>query len=158
MQAALTAQESAANERIAAADRELERYRKQHVETPTYMLPQGDFRRITSPNPNSDQLASGEEWMAQPHVQRLLRVKEEERAKVAELRRQIQTRVLDLRQAQQERPGDMSFDDKLAFFVTAAAPINEQLEEEYKAQRDSPAHSAAHVAKAMNVKYDHSDC
>lgn len=161
MQAALTAQESVANERIAAADRELQRYRKQHterVETPTYMLPQGDFRRITSPNPNSDQLASGEEWMAQPHVQRLLRVKEEERAKVAELRRQIQTRVLDLRQAQQERPGDMSFDDKLAFFVTAAAPINEQLEEEYKAQRNSPVHPAANVAKAMNVKYDQSDC
>ena len=161
MQATLAAQESTADERIAAANRELERYRKQHMasaEAPTYMLPQGDFRRITSPNPDSDRLASGEEWMSQPHVQRLLRVKEEERAKVADLRRQIQTKVLDLRQRQHDQPGDMSFDDKLAYFVTAAAPLNEQLEEEYKTKRGGPAHPPAHVAEAMNVKYDQTNC
>lgn len=168
MQAQLEAQEAASKERIAAADRELERYRRQqggHVqkpdgaaEHPTYMLPQGEFRRIASPNPEADTLASGEEWMAQPHVQRLLKIKEEERAKTAGLRRQVQTKVLELRDRQHDRPGDLSFDDKLAFFFTAQVPINERLQEEYESSRHGAAGANAHVAQAMNVKYDGTSC
>lgn len=88
-----------------------------------HLLRQGEFRRI-SLDPRPETLLADEEWMRDPHVQRLLNIKQAEQERLADMRRRIQTKVLELRRAQHERPQDMTFGEKLAYFATANRPIH----------------------------------
>lgn len=168
MQNELNAAEQSSTQRIAALEQELEQYRRRRggggnvnrrrapdESQAAYLLRQGQFRRL-SQDPDSELLAAGEEWMQDPQVQRLLQVKLAEQEKLAQTRRQIQSKVLELRRRQQEQPHDMSFDEKLAYFSTAHAPVNEELREAFEGKKKQQAPRRS-VVSAFNVKYEQSD-
>lgn len=82
---------------------------------PTSMLP------ITA-----DVKLEGEEWMFDPKVQRLLKIKEEARNKVGRLRLESSKKIMRLRQTQKLKPQQLSFHEKMAYFTTKHIKIHEE--------------------------------
>ena len=77
----------------------------------------------------------GEEWMFDPRLQNLLKIKEVAREQVQNLRRESHAKIARLRLTQKHRPGQLNFREKMAYFTTAKLHIHEDIlkEEESKA-------------------------
>eukprot|EP00050_Salpingoeca_kvevrii_P011456 m.15470 g.15470 ORF g.15470 m.15470 type:complete len:784 (-) comp3439_c0_seq1:200-2551(-) len=79
------------------------------------------------PSATADELLEGEQWMYDRQVQRLLSIKQQALSTVASLRRESHAKVMRLRLAQKERPNDMTFREKMAYFLTAKNRIHEEI-------------------------------
>eukprot|EP00730_Choanoeca_flexa_P008280 TRINITY_DN12472_c0_g1_i2.p1 TRINITY_DN12472_c0_g1~~TRINITY_DN12472_c0_g1_i2.p1 ORF type:complete len:732 (+),score=169.50 TRINITY_DN12472_c0_g1_i2:29-2224(+) len=113
----------------------------------TFMLKQGKFRHI---DPARGEF---EDWMNDAELCRQLKLHQEEFDQLEDARSELQRRIADLQARQRNDPGDLTFDDKLAFFATSSsksAPTS-------RPGSATPGQRAL-IKGSMGVKYDQSFC
>lgn len=81
----------------------------------------------SQPTLETEETLAGEEWMFDPKIQQMLHIKNAARAKVAQLRQESHTKVMQLRLSQKNRPHQMTFSEKMAYFTTARVGIHEDI-------------------------------
>lgn len=119
----------------------------------TFMLRQGKFREL---DPTAVDV---EDWMNDPELCRQLQLHQVEYDRLEDARSELQQRIADLQARQRANPSDLTFQDKLAFFATAAKmPTANTTSTAQPQSSGQPMTSRALVKGSMGVKYDHSNC
>ena len=95
------------------------------------------IRPITPTDGSEEITLEGEEWMFDPKIQKLLKIKEEARSKVSKLRLESQKKILHLRKTQKHKPQQLSFHEKMAYFTTKDVKLDVAAVEEALRKRDA---------------------
>jgi hypothetical protein len=74
-----------------------------------------------------------------------------------DLRQALAERVAQLRAVQRDDPMQLSFEEKLAFFLTTSRPPSQPATRRASLSRQ-PGDMVAHIEGSMSVKFDQSTC